>query len=125
MQEILDNGYPAYTTSAGWLGYSDEKVESLVRQSLENAHHMKIKVGRDIEDDLRRVAMVRQMVGPDIKLSIDANPNVDVNEPSPTSGLGRARCVLVEEPTSPDDILGFAQIARGVQPGQSPPPAST
>jgi L-fuconate dehydratase len=118
MQEILDNGYPAYTTSAGWLGYSDEKVESLVRQSLENGFtHMKIKVGRDIEDDLRRVAMVRQMVGPDIKLSIDANQTWDVNEAiTNVRRLAVHDLYWVEEPTSPDDILGFAQIARGVHP---------
>jgi L-fuconate dehydratase len=118
MQEILDNGYPAYTTSAGWLGYSDEKVESLVRQSLENGFtHMKIKVGRDIEDDLRRVAMVRQMVGPDIKLSIDANQTWDVNEAiTNVRRLAEHDVYWVEEPTSPDDILGFAQIARGVHP---------
>lgn len=118
MREILEIGYPAYTTSAGWLGYSDEKVESLVRQSLDNGFtHMKIKVGRDIDDDLRRVAMVRHMVGPDIKLSIDANQTWDVNEAiTNVRRLAVHDLYWVEEPTSPDDILGFAKIAQGVHP---------
>ncbi|MGA2295378.1 MAG: enolase C-terminal domain-like protein [Acidimicrobiales bacterium] len=117
-RDLLDRGFPAYTTSAGWLGYSDEKVEMLVQQSLRNGFtHMKIKVGHDIDDDLRRVAMVREMVGPDIKLSIDANQTWDVNEAIVNvNRLAVHNIYWVEEPTSPDDILGFAEISRGVHP---------
>jgi L-fuconate dehydratase len=118
VQELLEGGYPAYTTSAGWLGYSDERVERLVRQSLDNGFtHMKIKVGRDIDDDLRRVGRVRELVGPDIKLSVDANQTWEVNEAiENVNRLAVHDLYWVEEPTSPDDILGFAAISRGVAP---------
>jgi len=118
MQEILSGGYPAYTTSAGWLGYSDNKVETLVRRSLDEGFtHLKMKVGRDIEEDSRRLGKVRQLIGPDIKLSIDANQNWGVNEAIININRLSAHGVYwAEEPTSPDDVLGFGAIARAVHP---------
>jgi L-fuconate dehydratase len=117
-QLILEQGYPAYTTSAGWLGYSDEKVANLVRKALEDGFtHLKIKVGGDIDDDFRRVAMVRQLVGPNIKISIDANQVWEVGEAiENVKRLATHDLYWIEEPTSPDDVLGFATIARGVNP---------
>ena len=117
-QELLERGYPAYTTSAGWIGYSDEKVSHLVRQALESGFtHLKFKVGGDIEDDLRRVAMVRKLVGPDVRLSVDANQVWDVNEAIfNVRRLAAHDIYWVEEPTSPDDVLGFGEISRMVRP---------
>jgi L-fuconate dehydratase len=116
--ELLQQGYPAYTTSAGWLGYSDEKVGLLVREALRSGFtHLKIKVGSDIEDDVRRVEMVRELIGPDVKLSIDANQMWDVgNAIANTKQLAVHDLYWVEEPTSTDDVLGFIEIARAVHP---------
>jgi L-fuconate dehydratase len=118
LEEILQRGYPAYTTSAGWLGYSDEKVGQLVREALESGFtHLKIKVGNDINDDLRRVGMVREMIGPDRKLSIDANQVWDVGEAIlNVNRLAVHDLYWVEEPTSADDVLGFGEISRSVHP---------
>jgi L-fuconate dehydratase len=117
-REILASGYPAYTTSAGWLGYSDEKVSTRVREALESGFtHLKIKVGTDIDDDMRRVGMVRQMIGPDLKLSVDANQIWDVGEAIiNVNRLAAHDLYWVEEPTSADDVLGFGEIARAVRP---------
>jgi L-fuconate dehydratase len=117
-QEILKSGYPAYTTSAGWLGYSDEKVGQLVREALDSGFtHLKVKVGNDINDDLRRVGMVREMIGPDRKLSIDANQVWDVGEAiTNVNRLAVHDLYWVEEPTSADDVLGFREINRSVHP---------
>jgi L-fuconate dehydratase len=117
-QELLDSGFPAYTTAAGWLGYSDEKVTLLVEQALKDGFtHLKIKVGSDIESDMRRVGMVRKLVGPDIALSIDANQAWDVNEAiANTNRLAVHDLFWVEEPTNPDDVLGFKAIADAVHP---------
>jgi L-fuconate dehydratase len=117
-QELLENGYPAYTTSAGWIGYSDDKVTKLVHQALDDGFtHLKFKVGGDIEDDLRRVGMVRELVGPDVRLSVDANQVWDVNEAiDNVRQLAVHDIYWVEEPTSPDDVLGFGEISRAVGP---------
>jgi L-fuconate dehydratase len=117
-QQILDLGYPAYTTSAGWLGYSDEKITALVAEALQSGFtHLKLKVGADIEDDIRRVKMVRELIGPDIKLSVDANQRWEVSEAiANVNQLAAYDLNWVEEPTSPDDILGHASIAQGVHP---------
>lgn len=118
VQELLDFGFPAYTTAAGWLGYSDEKVTLLVKKALsEGFTHLKIKVGSDIENDMRRVGMVRQLVGPDIAISIDANQTWDVDEAiANINRLAVHDLFWVEEPTNPDDVLGFKAIAEGVHP---------
>ncbi len=117
-QDLVDNGYPAYITSAGWLGYSDEKVVVLVAEALARGFtHLKMKVGRDIDDDVRRVAMVRALVGPDVKVSVDVNQTWEVDEAiANTRRLGEHGIYWVEEPTSPDDVIGFGTIARAVHP---------
>ena len=117
-RELLARGYPAYTTSAGWLGYPDEGIRGLVREALADGWtHFKVKVGGAPEDDDRRVALVRQEIGPDNTLMIDANQQWDVNEAiERVRALSRHRLWWIEEPTSPDDVLGHAQIARGVRP---------
>ncbi len=116
--EMRHRGYPAYTTSAGWLGYSDEKIRRLCREGLARGwSHFKIKVGRDLEDDLRRAAVVRAEIGPDRKLMLDANQVWDVGEAIRSMReLARFDPWWIEEPTSPDDVLGHAAIARAIAP---------
>ena len=117
-QEMRESGYPAYTTSAGWLGYSDEQVRRLVRERLEEGwSHFKMKVGRDREDDIRRAAIIREEIGPDRKLMMDANQIWDVDEAIEwMKPLAQFNPWWIEEPTSPDDVLGHAKIARAVAP---------
>jgi L-fuconate dehydratase len=116
--ELYRIGYPAYTTSAGWLGYSDEKIRRLCREGLADGwSHFKIKVGRDLADDVRRSAIVREEIGPDRKLMMDANQVWDVGEAiASMKELARFDPWWIEEPTSPDDVLGHATIARAVAP---------
>ena len=116
--ELQETGYPAYTTSAGWLGYSDEKIRSLCRKGLEQGWtHFKIKVGRSIEDDRRRCAIIREEIGPDLKLMVDANQYWDVDEAiEHMQHLKEFNPWWIEEPTSPDDVLGHARIAEAVAP---------
>jgi L-fuconate dehydratase len=115
---LLEHGYPAYTTSAGWFGYSDEKIRGLCRQALADGWtHFKVKVGGSAEDDARRVGLVREEIGPGCRLMIDANQRWDVAEAiERVNALRRFDPWWIEEPTSPDDILGHATIARGVAP---------
>ncbi|MFN2533244.1 MAG: L-fuconate dehydratase [Pyrinomonadaceae bacterium] len=117
-QEMRDAGYPAYTTSAGWLGYSDEKVRQLVREGLcEGWSHFKMKVGRDLQDDIRRAAIIRDEIGADRKLMMDANQIWDVDQAIEwMKMLARFNPWWIEEPTSPDDVLGHAKIAQAVAP---------
>src|SRR5215203_6982862 len=117
-QEMLSNGFPAYTTSAGWLGYPDEKVRRLSREAVEAGwEHVKIKVGLDVEDDARRAAIIREEIGPDRKLMMDANQVWDVNEAIENmKPLMEFEPYWIEEPTSPDDALGHAEIAKSVAP---------
>jgi L-fuconate dehydratase len=116
--ELRRDGYPAYTTSAGWLGYSDEKIRRLCRDGLaEGWSHFKIKVGRDLADDVRRAAIIREEIGPHRKLMMDANQVWDVDEAiASMRELARFDPWWIEEPTSPDDVLGHATIARAVAP---------
>lgn len=111
-------GYPAYTTSAGWLGYNDDKLRSLCRQALANGLDVfKIKVGRDLDDDVRRCRILREEIGWDRRLMMDANQVWDVPEAIRwMERLKEFRPWFIEEPTSPDDILGHAAIARAVAP---------
>ena len=111
-------GYPAYTTSAGWLGYSDEKIRRLCREALADGFaHFKIKVGANQADDIRRAAIVREEIGPDRTFMIDANQRWDVGPAIEwTKALAFARPLWIEEPTSPDDVLGHAVIARNLEP---------
>lgn len=116
--ELQQSGYPAYTTSAGWLGYSDEKMRRLCGQAkAAGFRHMKIKVGSDLNDDMRRAAIIREEIGPEIKLMMDANQKWGVNEAIENmESLKRFDPWWIEEPTSPDDILGHAKIAKMVAP---------
>jgi L-fuconate dehydratase len=115
---LMREGYPAYTTSAGWLGYGDEKLRSLCRAALaEGFTHLKIKVGRDLKDDLRRCRIIREEIGYDRKLMMDANQWWEVNEAiANMKSLAQFKPTWIEEPTSPDDVLGHAAIARAVNP---------
>ena len=117
-QEMIEHGYPAYTTSAGWLGYSDEKVRALVRTGLEQGWtHFKMKVGRDVNEDVRRAKIIRDEIGWDCKLMMDANQVWDVSEAiQHMKKLSEFRPHWIEEPTSPDDVLGHARIARAIEP---------
>jgi L-fuconate dehydratase len=116
--EMLREGYPAYTTSAGWLGYSDEKIQRLCREGLAAGWtHFKIKVGADLEDDVRRAALIRSEIGPSNRLMVDANQAWDVDDAIAwMRELSRYDPWWIEEPTSPDDVLGHAAIARAVAP---------
>jgi L-fuconate dehydratase len=118
VQQLLESGYPAYTTSAGWLGYSDEKMRRLCKEAKEAGFkHMKIKVGSDLEDDVRRAAIIREEIGNDLKLMMDANQKWDVEEAiAQMEVLKQFDPWWIEEPTSPDDVLGHARIARAVHP---------
>ena len=115
---LLEKGYPAYTTSAGWLGYSDEKMRRLCKEAkAEGFKHMKIKVGSDLQDDIRRSAIIRNEIGDDLKLMMDANQKWDVDEAiANMAQLKQFKPYWIEEPTSPDDILGHAKIAKAVAP---------
>jgi L-fuconate dehydratase len=115
---LHESGYPAYTTSAGWLGYSDDKIRRLCREGMADGwSHFKIKVGRDLADDVRRAALIREEIGPDRKLMVDANQVWDVGEAiASMRELAPFDPWWIEEPTSPDDILGHATIARAVAP---------
>ena len=118
IDKMLALGYPAYTTSAGWLGYSDEKVRMLVRQGIERGWtHFKMKVGRNLKDDLRRARLIRDEIGWDRKLMMDANQVWEVSEAIRyMKELAQFRPYWIEEPTSPDDVLGHARIARAIEP---------
>ncbi|MDG2489048.1 MAG: L-fuconate dehydratase [Roseibacillus sp.] len=118
LQLLLDQGYPAYTTSAGWLGYSDDKLRILCKEAVEAGwSHLKLKVGRDLEDDIRRLRTVREVVGDKITLMVDAN---QVWEPSEAvewmKSLAEFDLWFLEEPTSPDDILGHREVREGISP---------
>jgi len=115
---LLTQGCPAYTTSTGWMGYSDNHVRQLCREALSQGWtHFKVKVGAAPEDDARRLAVVREAIGPDRKLMIDANQRWDVNEAiARVRELERFNLWWIEEPTSPDDVLGHALIAKAVKP---------
>jgi len=115
---MLREGFPAYTTSAGWLGYSDEKIRRLCREGIAAGwNHFKVKVGADLPDDLRRLSIVREEIGPGRKLMVDANQRWDVDEAIRwMKALAKFDPWWIEEPTSPDDVLGHARIAREIAP---------
>jgi L-fuconate dehydratase len=117
-REMLESGFPAYTTSAGWLGYPDEKVRHLSREAVAAGWgHVKIKVGRNVEDDARRASIIREEIGPDRKLMMDANQVWEVEEAIKNmERLAEFDPWWIEEPTSPDDVLGHARVARAVAP---------
>jgi L-fuconate dehydratase len=118
IQYLLNNGYPAYTTSAGWLGYSDEKIRRLCREAIRNGFtHIKMKVGSNLQDDIRRAGIIREEIGYDIRLMMDANQKWEVQEAIYNmKELARFDPWWIEEPTSPDDALGHATIAKAIAP---------
>jgi L-fuconate dehydratase len=117
-EEMLRDGFPAYTTSTGWLGYDDEKLRRLCREAVRAGWtHFKMKVGTNTEDDVRRAALIREEIGPKRKLMMDANQVWDVDESIENmQRLKEFDPWWIEEPTSPDDVLGHARIARAVAP---------
>lgn len=116
IQQLEENGYPAYTTSAGWLGYSDEKLERLCREAVaEGFEHIKLKVGESVEDDIRRCKIARETIGDEVKLMIDANQAWEVDQ-----AIGWMQNLIpfkpwfIEEPTSPDDVFGHKKIRENI-----------
>jgi L-fuconate dehydratase len=118
LADLLERGYPAYTTSPGWLGYSDEKLTRLARQALADGFtQIKLKVGADLADDVRRCRAARAAIGPDVRMAIDANQRWDVDQAIAwTKALAEFDPYWIEEPTSPDDVLGHAAIREAVSP---------
>jgi L-fuconate dehydratase len=116
--EMLEGGYPCYTTSAGWLGYSDEKLRRLLQEAVDEGYrHIKLKVGADLDEDIRRLTIAREVIGWDANLMIDANQVWDVPEAIEWVGaLAQFKPLWIEEPTSPDDVLGHAAIRKAVAP---------
>ncbi|MFZ4276691.1 L-fuconate dehydratase [Streptomyces arboris] len=115
---LLERGYPAYTTTPGWLGYSDEKLVRLAHEAVsEGFTQIKLKVGSSLEDDVRRLRTAREALGPDVRIAVDANQRWDVQ---PAIDWMRALAAYdpywIEEPTSPDDILGHAAVRKALHP---------
>jgi len=116
--ELRECGFPTYTSSIGWLGYSDEKIRRLCQDAMSAGwEFFKIKVGHNIEDDRRRLAIVREMIGPHRKLMVDANQAWGVDDAIRNiRRMAEFDLWWVEEPTSPDDVVGHATIANAVAP---------
>ena len=115
---LLEDGYPAYTTTPGWLGYSDAKLARLCREAVDAGYEqIKLKVGASLDDDVRRLRIAREACGPAIRIAVDANQRWDVGEAVRwIQALEPYQPWWVEEPTSPDDVLGHAAIRRQVRP---------
>ena len=118
LARLETEGYPAYTTSAGWFGFSDEKIRRLCHEGLADGWTMfKLKVGGDAQDDLRRGRIVREEIGWENRMMVDANQRWGVEEAiARTNQLAELKPWWMEEPTSPDDILGHARIRREAKP---------
>jgi L-fuconate dehydratase len=118
IRRLLEVGYPAYTTTPGWLGYSDEKLARLCREAVADGFpQIKLKVGANIDDDIRRLGIARNAVGAGFPIAIDANQRWGTAEAIDwVNALARFDLAWIEEPTSPDDVLGHAAIARAVAP---------
>ena len=116
--EMRERGYPAYTTSAGWIGYPDDKIQQLAREAIAAGFtHLKLKVGTDTQSDLRRARVLRQAIGPDRGLMLDANQVWGVDEAIAAMGvLVEVNPWWIEEPTSPDDVLGHKRIRDAIAP---------
>nr|WP_305071785.1 enolase C-terminal domain-like protein [Micromonospora sp. NBRC 107566] len=115
---LLRAGYPAYTTSPGWLGYDDGKLARLCREAVADGFtQIKVKVGADRREDVRRLRIARDTVGPDVRIAVDANQRWEVAEAVDwVAALAPFGVAWVEEPTNPDDVLGHAAIARAIAP---------
>jgi L-fuconate dehydratase len=118
LEKLQKAGYPAYTTSAGWLGYSDEKIRRLCREAVDEGWtHVKMKVGSNLQDDLRRAEIIREEIGYDVKLMMDANQKWEIDEAiGNMQELARFEPWWIEEPTGPDDILGHKAIKQAIAP---------
>ncbi|MGX6607300.1 enolase C-terminal domain-like protein [Micromonosporaceae bacterium Da 78-11] len=118
LAELQRDGFPSYTTSVGWLGYPDDKVRALARTAYAQGWRaMKMKVGGDVADDVRRAGIIRAEIGPDALLMMDANQVWDVDEAIANMALlAEADPYWIEEPTHADDVLGHARIQRAVAP---------
>jgi L-fuconate dehydratase len=118
IDHLLRNGYPAYTTSAGWMGYSEEKIRKLSKEARRDGwKYLKMKVGGDINQDIKRAAIIREEVGEEMRLMMDANQVWEVNEAIQNmKQLAQFNPWWIEEPTSPDDILGHLAIKKEVSP---------
>lgn len=116
--QLEAGGYPAYATSPGWLGYDDDKLRRLCKQAIADGFTgIKLKVGTDLSDDLRRLRIAREVCGPEVRIAVDANQRWDVGPAIAwIRELAPFRLWWVEEPTSPDDVLGHQAIARAVAP---------
>ena len=116
--EMRRDGFPAYTTSAGWLGYSDDKIRLLARTAIDDGFtHLKLKVGMGVESDLRRARILREAIGPDKALMLDANQVWGVDEAiEAMAALVEVDPWWIEEPTSPDDVLGHRRIREAIDP---------
>ncbi len=117
-EQLIAEGYPAYTTTPGWLGYDDAKLDRLCREAVsEGFEQIKLKVGLDVEDDVRRLGIARAAVGPGIAIAVDANQRWETAEAIEwVRRLAPFDLAWVEEPTNPDDVLSHAAIARGIAP---------
>lgn len=117
-EQLLFSGIPAYTTGPGWLGYSDDKLRRLTAAAVEEGFgQVKLKVGANVDDDLRRCAIAREIIGPDRLLAVDANQVWGVEEAIEwVRKLADFDLSWIEEPTSPDDVIGHAEIARAIAP---------
>jgi L-fuconate dehydratase len=115
---LLADGLPAYTTTPGWLGYSDEKMVRLAQEAVADGFTLiKLKCGVSLEDDKRRLKLAREAIGPEVRLAIDANQVWDVNDAITwINSLGDVNLHWVEEPTNPDDVVGHAAIAKAIAP---------
>ena len=116
--KLRAQGVPAYTTSPGWLGYTDEKMLKLTQEAMDQGFKLlKYKCGKSLEDDQRRLRKVRELVGPDFAIAIDANQVWDVDDAITwINQLKEFKLTWVEEPTSPTDVVGHAKIAAGIAP---------
>jgi L-fuconate dehydratase len=118
--QLERSGYPAYTSTPGWIGYADEKLAALSRQAVTDGFaQIKLKVGADVADDVRRMALAREVVGPGIRIAVDANQRWGVAEAeAAVAALAPWDPYWVEEPTSPDEILGLARIRQAIAPAK-------
>ncbi|MCZ4068986.1 L-fuconate dehydratase [Microbacterium sp. H37-C3] len=116
--ELERTGYPCYTTSAGWLGFEDDRLRTLLKEAVDDGYrHVKLKVGADIDDDIRRCSIAREVIGWEATLMIDANQMWDVPEAIEwVQRLAEFKPLWIEEPTSPDDVLGHAAVRKAVAP---------
>src|SRR5690625_752411 len=117
LAELEQNGYPCYTTSAGWLGYDNEKLRRLTQEAVDAGFdHIKLKVGRDLQDDIRRLRIAREVMGDERHLMIDANQVWEVDQAIEwLDELAFAKPWFIEEPTNPDDIAGHRKIRAAMQ----------